>query len=89
MLQITEHVEVIELSSLYQRIDDRARLRSTDGINDAPVLSPNCERPDGSLRSRVIHGYIPVCKEDPEIFLLIDAVIQAFRCFAVGQDSGV
>ena len=47
MLQIAENVEVIELSSLYQGIDDRTGLGSTDGINEYPVLPSDRKRPNG------------------------------------------
>ena len=57
---------------------------SADGIHVNSVLTPKGEGTDGTFCGVVVHGDFPIGQEEPEIFLLVQTVLECL----VGTASG-
>lgn len=84
ILQIFVDPETVCFCSLHQAVHDGTGFRSADGIHVDPVLSPEGEGTDGAFCGIVIHGNVPVSQEEPEIFLLVQTVLESLAGAAFG-----
>ena len=84
ILQIFVDPESVCFCSLYQAVHDGAGFCSADGIYVDPVLSPEGEGTDGAFCGIVVHGNFPISQEEPEIFLLVQTVLECLVATASG-----
>ena len=84
IFQIFVDPETVCFCSLYQTVHDGTGFCSADGIHVDPVLTPKGEGTDGTFCGVVVHGNFPVSQEEPEIFLLVQTVLECL----VGTASG-
>lgn len=84
IFQIFVDPETVCFCSFYQAVHDGTGFRSADGIHVDPVLSPEGEGTDGAFCGIVIHGNVPVSQEEPEIFLLVQTVLESLAGAASG-----
>ena len=84
ILQIFVDPETVCFCSLYQAVHDGAGFCSADGIYVDPVLPPEGEGTDGTFCGVVVHGDFPIGQEEPEIFLLVQTVLECLAGAASG-----
>ena len=82
-------VQAVCFCRFYQAVDHCAGFRTMIGRDQDEVLPADGERAYRLLRRIVVHGDIAVGKEDPEIFLLVDAVGKGFSGCALMGHLGV
>ena len=54
VLQVFVDLKPVRLGCFHQAVDDRTGLGTMDGVDEVPVGSANGERPDRTLRGRVV-----------------------------------
>ena len=84
ILQIFVDPESVCFCSLYQAVHDGAGFCSADGIYVDPVLTPKGEGTDGMFCGVVVHGDFLIGQEEPEIFLLVQTVLECLAGAASG-----
>ena len=86
ILQIFVAPETVCFCSLYQAVHDGTGFCSADGIYVDPVLPPEGEGTDGAFCGIVVHGNFPISQEEPEIFLLVQTVLECLAGAAFGRN---
>ena len=76
-------VKLVGLGGFCETVKNSTGLCAFIGLDHNEVLPADSEWPDGLFGIIVIHGYISVLKELPEVLFLIDAVSQSFPDGAV------
>ncbi len=76
--QIVIHPEMFRFCGFDQAVHDGAGLGTAEGVHVGSVFAAMGEGKDGLLGRIVVHGDIPVGKEDAKELFLVDAVLQPF-----------
>lgn len=87
MAEVIIRIQVIRFRGFCNAVDHCTGTGTFDRVDKQPVPPSGREWPDTPFTGGIIDWNLPVFQKYPQVFLLIDTVIQSLCCFSLGEDG--